>query len=87
MKLLGSKKKEITINEDDELVPRLEMVNVILMHYNLVNNNYQQASNVLITFVQEKQFGQLITVEPKSLKTINVKNNKCRIFFYRNLVY
>ena len=46
------------------------------MHCNLVNNNYQPASQVLFTFVPNKQFGQLITIEPQSLtmlKTINVE--------------
>ena len=54
------------------------------MHCNLVSNNYQQASKVLITFVPDKQFGQLITVEPKSstmLKTINAEFNFIEIWF------
>ena len=56
-----------------ELVPRLETVEVVLVHCNLVNNNYQQASKVLFTFVPNKQFGQLITIAPHSPN--NVKNN------------
>ena len=44
MKLLGSSKKEISKDEDGELVPRLEIVDVVLMHCSLVGNNYQQAS-------------------------------------------
>ena len=74
MKLSGSSK--IEIDKDGELVPRLENADVILIHCNLVTNNYQQTSKVLVTFLPDKQFGQLITVEPKSLtmlKTINAE--------------
>ena len=54
------------------------------MHCNLVSNNYQQVSKVLITFVPDKQFGQLITVENKSLitlKTINAEFSLIEIWF------
>ena len=44
------------------------------MHFNLVNNNYQQASKVLFTFVPNKQFGQLITAEPHSLTVLKTTN-------------
>ena len=55
MPLLGSSKKNIDQNKDGELVPTLETVYVFLVHCNLVNNNYQQASKVLFTFVPNKQ--------------------------------
>ena len=55
MQLLGSLKKVIDKNKDGEIVPRLETVEVVLVHCNLVNNNYQQASKVLFTFVSNKQ--------------------------------
>ena len=51
MKLLGSTRKDVDQNKDGENVPKLESVEVILVHCNLVNNNYQQASKVLFTFV------------------------------------
>ena len=73
MQLLGSSKKDIDQNKNGETVPRLETVEVVLVHCNLVNNNYQQASKVLFTFVPSKQFGQLITITPHSptmLKTM-----------------
>ena len=54
MQLLGSSKKVIDENKNGELVPRLETVEVVLVHCNLVNNNYQQASKVLFTFVPIK---------------------------------
>ena len=76
MQLLGSSKKIIENNNDVEIVPRLETVEVVLVHHNLVNNSYQQASKVLFTFVPNKQFGQLITITPHSptmLKTTNAE--------------
>ena len=54
MQLLGSSKKDIDQNKDVEIVPRLETVEVVLVHFNLINNNYQQASKVLFTFVPNK---------------------------------
>ena len=53
MQLLGSSKKVIDKNKNGELVPILETVD--LVHCNLVNNNYQQASKVLFTFVPHKK--------------------------------
>ena len=44
------------------------------MHFNLVKNNYQQASKVLFTFVPNKQFGQLINISPHSLIMLNAIN-------------
>ena len=49
MQLLGSSKKVIDKNKDGEIIPRLETVEVVLVHCNLVNDNYQQASKVLFT--------------------------------------
>ena len=48
------------------LCHRLETDEVVLVHCNLVNNSYQQASKVLFTFVPNKEFGQLITITPHS---------------------
>ena len=45
---------------NSELVPKLESVDLVLVHCNLVNNSYQQASKVLFTFVPNKKYGQLI---------------------------
>ena len=41
MQLLGSSKKVIEENKNGAIVPRLEVVEVVLVHRNLVNNNYQ----------------------------------------------
>ena len=55
-------------------MPRLETVEVVLVRFNLVNNNYQQASKALFTFVPNKQFGQLITITPHSLTMLKTAN-------------
>ena len=85
MQLLGSLKKVIDKSKDGEITPRLETVEVILVHCNLVNNNYQQACKVLFTFVVlNKQFGQLITIKPHSqtmLKTTNAEFIFIEIWF------
>ena len=58
MKLLGSTKKDVNQDKDGEDVPKLESVEVILVHCNLVDDSYQEASKVLFTFVPNKQFCQ-----------------------------
>ena len=58
MKLSGSTKKDVHQDKDGEYVVKLESAEVVLVHCNLVNNNYQQALKVLFTFVPNKQFGQ-----------------------------
>ena len=67
MKLLGSTKNIIDADKNSENIPRLENVEVVLVHCNLVNNSYQQHSRVLFTFVPNKQYGQLISISPHSL--------------------
>ena len=57
-------------------MPKLESAEVVLVHCNLVNNNYQQASKVLFTFVPSKQFGQLINIAPPSLIILSTTNTE-----------
>ena len=57
--IIHSSKKDIDQNKDDEIFPKSESVEVVLVHCNLVNSNYQQASKVLFTFVPNKQFDSL----------------------------
>ena len=54
MKLLESTKKDVDQDKDGEDVPKLESIEVVLEHCNLVNNNYQQTSEVLLTFIPNK---------------------------------
>ena len=84
MKLLGSTKNDVDKDKDGEDVSKLESVAVVLIHCNLVNNSYQQASKVLFTFVPNKQFGQLITISPHiltMLKTTNAEFQSIQIWF------
>ena len=84
MELLGSLKKVVDQDKDGELVPKLEVVEVVLAHCNLVNNSYQQASKVLFTLVPNKQYGQVITITPHSptmLKTTNAEFSFIEIWF------
>ena len=57
-------------------VPKLQSVEVVLVHCNLVNNNYQQASKVSFTRVPNKQFGQLIIIALYSLTVLNTTNTE-----------
>ena len=52
-----STKEDVGQDEDGKDVPKLESVEVALVHCNLFNNNYQQASKVLFSLVPNKQFG------------------------------
>ena len=84
MKLLGSTRKEVDKDKNGEDEPKLESVEVVLVHCNLVNNSYQQASKVLFTFVPNKQFGQLITISPHlltMLKTTNAEFQSIQVWF------
>ena len=57
MKLLGSTKKVFDKDKNEEIVPKLESVELVLFHFNLVKNDIQHASKVLFSFVQNKKFG------------------------------
>ena len=74
MRLLGSTEQDIAKDENGETVRKVETVDVALMHRNVFNNNYQQASKVLFMFVPDKQFGQLITISPHSLTMLETTN-------------
>ena len=76
MKLLGSRKKDVDQDKDGEDVPKLESFEVVLVHCNLVNNNYQEESKALFTFVPNKQFGQLINISPHSLTMLSTTNTE-----------
>ena len=76
MKLLGNTKKHIDQDKNGEDVPKLESAEVVLVHCNLVNNNYEQTSKVLFTTVPNKQFGQLINIAPHSLTMLGTTNTE-----------
>ena len=64
MKLLGSAENKINKDKNGDNVPHLEIVEVVLVHCNLVNNDYQQNSRTLYTFVRNKTFGSLLEISP-----------------------
>ena len=84
MKLLGSTKSKINKDKNGENLPHLEVVELVLVHCNLVNNDYQQDSRILFTFVPNNLFGSLLEVSPTNhvfLKTFNSEFQKIKIWF------
>ena len=79
MKLLESTESKIAKDKIGENVPHLEVVELVLVHCNLVNTDYQQDSRILYTFVPNKPFGSLLEISPTNhifLKAFNFKNIK-----------
>ena len=76
MKLLGSTIKDVDANKNSGNVPKLEYVEVVLVHCDLVKNDYQYSSKVLFSFVPNKQFGQLINFSPNTLTMMNTVNTE-----------
>ena len=84
MKLLGSTESKITKDKNGENVPHLEITEVVLVHCNTVNNDYQQDSRVLYTFVPNKPFGSLLEISPTNhifLKTFNSEFPNIDVWF------
>ena len=76
MKLLGNTKSKKTKDKNDENVSHLKITEVVLIHYNIANNDYQQDSRVLNIFVPDESFGQLLDISPKKfifLKTFTLE--------------
>ena len=65
MKLLGSTKNKITKDENGQNVPHLEITKVVLVHCDIINNDYQQDSRVLYTLVPNRSFVQLLDISTK----------------------
>ena len=76
MRLWGSTKKDVDADKNSEIVPKLESAEVVLVHCNLVKNDYWHSSKVLFSIVPNKQFGQLINISPNSLTMINTVNTE-----------
>ena len=84
MKLLGSTENKITKDKNSENVPHLEITEVVLVHCNIVNNDYQQDSRVLYTFVPNKPFGSLLEISLTNyifLKTLNSEFQDIGVWF------
>ena len=84
MKLLGRSENKLVKDKNGKNVPHLEITEVVLVHCNIVNNDYQQDSRVLYTFVPNKPFGSLLEISPKNhifLKTFNSEFQDIRVWF------
>ena len=84
MKLLGSTENKISRDKNDEKGPHLEITEVILVYFNIVNNDYQQDLRVLYTFVPNKPFGSLLEISPTNqifLKTFNSEYDEIIVWF------
>ena len=58
-------------------MPYLEVTEVVLIQWNIVNNVYQQNSRVLYTFVPTKLFDQILDISPKSFIFLKIFNSEC----------
>ena len=67
MKLLGRTKSKITKDKNGENVLHLEIIEVVLVYFTFVNNDYQHDARVLYTIIPNKSFGQLLDLSPKNL--------------------
>ena len=67
MKKFGITKIFIEETENGKNVPNLAVVKVVLVQCNLVDNQYQQKSEVLYTFMPNKSYAYLLNIKPKNL--------------------
>ena len=82
MKLLGSTESKITKDKNGENAPHLEVVELVLVHCNLINNDYQQDSRILFTFVPNKTFSSLLEISPTNQvfsKTFNSEFQEVKV--------
>ena len=82
MKLLGSTESKITKDKNGENVPHLEFTEAILVHYNIANNDYQQDSRVVYTFVPNKPFCSLLEISPKNHIFLKNSTQNIRLLKY-----
>ena len=76
MDLLRSTENKITKDKNGENVPHLEITEVVLVHFDIVNNDYQQDSRILYTFVPNRPFGNLLEIEKTNFIPLNTFNSE-----------
>ena len=84
MKLIRNTENKINKNKNGENVPHLEIKEIALVHCSIVNNDYQQDSRVLYSFVPNKSFGRLLEVSPANsifLKSFNTEYDEIEVWF------
>ena len=89
MKLLGSTENKISKDKNGENVPHLEITVVVLVKCNITNNDYQQDSSALFTFVPKEWFGSLLEMSPTNhifLKTFNLEYDEIIVWLLIKIV-
>ena len=84
MKLLGNTESKIPGEKNGENVSHLEVVELVLIHCNIVHNNYQQNSRILYRFVPNKPFGCLLEISPSNqifLQTFYSEFQEIKVWF------
>ena len=74
MKLFASTKKLIDKTKNRENIPSIEVVEIVLVQCTEADNQYQQKSEVLYTFILNRSYAYLLHAEPSNLlflKTFN----------------
>ena len=82
--LHGSTENKVAKDKNGENVPDLQITEVVLVHCTIVNNDYQQDSRDLYTFVPNKPFSSLLGISPKNhifLKTLSSEFQDIRVWF------
>ena len=84
MKFFLSTESKITKDKNGEDAPHLEITEVVLVHCNIVNNDYQQDSRILYAFVPNKSFGSFLDIFSSNrifLKTFNSEYDEIIVWF------
>ena len=84
MKWLGSTEGKIIKDKKPENAPHLEVFELVIVHSNIINNNYQRDLRILHPFVLNKPFGSLLEISPTNkifLKTFNSEFQEIKVWF------
>ena len=75
-KLFGSTKKLTDKTKNGEKVLSIEVAEVALVQCNLVDNQYQQKSEVLYIFTYNKSYAHLLNIEPSNVVFLKIFNTE-----------
>ena len=82
--MLGSTKNKITKDKNRKNVPHLEITELELVYCDIVNNDDQQDSKVLYTFIPNKPFGSILEISPTNhifSKRFNSEYDEIKVWF------
>ena len=77
LKLVRSDESRVTKSKNSQHVLNLKITELVLVHCNIANNNYEQNSSVLYTFVSNKSFGHLLDILPNIFIFLKTFDSKC----------